>query len=193
MTTKQQKRKHFAFYLDTIDGSTAYYSGAEEIANLHTLMEAINSGDGSKIKITQMKIHLRVYSDEPFAIAPLIVQSAGTFSEVKDVADNIVDIVLDAAVDDMYGSQMLGPTSVARRTPVNDPTSSPQTMTFAIEVTRLLPGNLLNIINKELETERLQSMRLGYFAKQGPAASMISVYTIIETDFVTVRKGIVTR
>jgi hypothetical protein len=132
----------------------------EEFQDLHSLAETIGGTDGKTIYVHAIELHIRVYSgdgDSTFVITPVVVQTAGNLVDTANLAARSVHELLNGACDDVLGYQVLGPSSVARKIP-DDATNAYH---WGVEITRQVPGNLLQILNKEVETERLQSLHVG--------------------------------
>jgi hypothetical protein len=121
--------------------------------SIHTLIEGIRSEDGINIKVDQILFHIRIYCTEVFSFSPAIVQTAGTFTNQTNLSERIFSSMLNVAIDDVFGYDLIDNHKVARKVPV-------ATEDFGLEFTMSVPRKHLNIINKETETERLQDLLL---------------------------------
>jgi len=194
MKNKRQSRTHTSTEFDTITaGAAGSLKGqVTAVKNLSTLVEGILALEGAKPKVQSIQVQLRAYSEENFTLSPFIVQTAGTITDTVDIDAYIQDLTLDPAIDDVFGFQSLGITRNAKRVPSMD-ASGASGKELAIETTILIPGNVLEIINKEAETERLQNLYLVLITRPKSNNQVIEINTLMVTDFVVVRKGIVLR
>lgn len=183
--------KYTDFEFETLDCTSSASGGSEQAIALSALLETLQTG-GHKAHVRRVRVQIRHTADEYFAAQLVVVQTAGTWSQVLDGSTN-VDTILDASIDDVFGSSLIGPYQLAKRAPVNDPTVSSQTMTFIIETTRELPQHLVQILNKEVSTERLQNLFIGSIFTVGQGASQINSTYFIEIDYTLDRKTIVLR
>lgn len=163
-----------------------------EIVNLHTTIEAISGADGKQIQVSDIRIHLRIYSEEelnlPYCILPVIVQTAGTWGANFDLALNTVRQLLDNSIDDVLGYYALGSFRVSKHMPSFD------SHIKGIEITISIPQHILQLLNKETETERLQSLLVGVVGKAGSvAAQNIELTAYTEIFYTERRKNIVIR
>lgn len=195
MNQKQQLRDYISLVDDII---TAGASGADlvyvdSLMNLHTAMEGILAADGQKPKVQSVTLTIRAYSNDLFGMCPIIVQTAGSFMDTVDLAGKIVDVNLDSVIDDVYGYQLLHQNvGTSRRLPTDDATASPSNG-FGREFTVTLPQNAIQLLNKEIETERLQSL---YFAVYGFLTENNQVITLscnFHVKFKAIRKTIILR
>jgi hypothetical protein len=121
-----------------------------------------------------------------------VVQTTGTWTDTVDINQYIIDKILDSCIDDVFGYQLLGDKSVSRRVPTNAATSATG-LEFAVQRCVEIPGNLLQILNKESETERLQSLFFGVVGNAITASQVIHLKWFTEIHFVGVAKKIILR
>ena len=194
MTNNRSKPslKYIKFEFETLNCTSSASGGAEQAIDLSAVIDSMSGSEQGKVRIKKIRIGLRHVSEEYFAAQLVVVQTAGTWSQVLDQA-TYVDTILDAAISDVYGSKLIGPFQLAKRTPVNDTTVGVQTMTFAVESTRELPQHLVQLLNKEAESERLQNLLVGSIFVAGQGASQINSTYFFEIDYELTRKNIVLR
>jgi hypothetical protein len=159
--------------------------------NLHALIEAIRSGDGFQPKVAYIRFHLRIYSSDNdlFAFQPVIVQTAGTISDTANVAVTNISAMLDSAIDDVFGHQKIGPMKIGRRIPGNSSANN----FVGIEVTLEVPANVLEILNREAESERLQNLSFVLVGATQNNDTLLSFDGFVEIAYVEVRKKIILR
>jgi hypothetical protein len=158
----------------------------ENVTNIHDALEAVVAADGQTMRISRMVMHYRAHlaATNFFTAQAVLVQTAGTLSDTTDIADGSpIDTALDQACDDVLGYTKLGKLAVPRFAPVNGTTQ--------LEIVRSVPfpQGIIQLLNKELETERLQDLYLALvFFGCTNAAHYVSMD--IEVDYTTVRKTI---
>jgi hypothetical protein len=191
---KQPTQQYLKHLPETITGggSSLGTTFAENLEALHNLIEGILSVDGYKPKVSSIKIHLRMYSEQVFSIQPIVVQTAGTFSDTVDNANSVVETLLNDAIDDVFGYQRIGNVSTAKRVPTSDASSSSGTE-LGIQRTVEIPGNILGILNKEVETERLQALYFGFVGIMTANTQNITVESCVEVTYSTISKKIILR
>ena len=187
----KNNRTYNDFVVNAITLTTANRYFAENLKDLSALLESIAALEGAKAQVSKLFITFRIVSKSNFAITPLIVQTAGTFADTVDSELKIIDKLLDAAIDDVFGYQRLQPMKVARKVPVNDNAVDTEA-NFALQFSLEIPSNVLQILNKESETERLQNIYLGLI---GHARTLepIDCVTYWNIDYKTVSKKIILR
>lgn len=193
--TNRQNKKAKTYLLsrsDTCTG-TSYYSFMEELqqnASLHQVIESIRAGDGIKLKVSKIDIHIRMYGsggNNPFTVTPCFVQTAGVVTENDDVDALIVGEVLDVCIDDVFGF-VQQQTRCSRR--VRGSTTAIQQ---GVEFTLSVPPHLVNLLNKETETERLQDLHAVVIGHRNTANDVIDVQTITEVHYTEERKTLTIR
>ena len=183
-SNRQKTKTAFGFNgLITITGGSNEQF-ANNVMSLHAAIEGIRATeDGIKIHVSKIIVTLRLYGDADgngFFITPVVVQTAGIFSEQDDLAQTGIDTILNASIDDVFGYQVLRSISPAKR--VRCSTAAIQ---FGVEIQLELPQNILNLLNKESETERLQNLMMGFVGQRSVAADGIvgeSQYIIEYTE-----------
>ena len=193
--TKQKQRKYLHHTSTSITGGASGINKhfVEAIQNIHTTVENILSADGQKSKISAFWFTFRLDSEEKFGVLPVIVQTAGTITDTIDLASNIEDVNLDSCIDDVFGYQNLARvTKVARRIPSQDG-SAAGGREHGLEFTVQVPGNFIQILNKEVETERLQNLYMVLYGFLADNDQVLHIKTTTEIDFVGVRKTIILR
>lgn len=181
---------------DTITMTAADRRFAENIVDLSALMETIASNDGQMPHVNKMKFWIDILvqpsSGVQHAIArPCVVQTAGTFTDVVDRADFNVQSILAAAIDDEYGFQWIQDSKISRLVTMTDDTGVEyhKHMRFTID----LPKNIINLLNREVSTERLQELKLALVGACISANAVLTVNTFYWVDYVSKNKGITIR
>jgi hypothetical protein len=152
--------------------------------------ELLTGADGQKAKILAVNVTHRCYSEENFAIMPLIIQTAGTITDSVAIAQPTQDVGLDSAIDDVFGYQPLSKfLRTSRRVPTRDAQAAAGTE-HALQFAYTIPGNILQILNKELETERLQDLYVVLHGFHFANSQTINIHTNIELLFVNIRKNV---
>lgn len=164
------KSKRILTYIDKITpesiapGANGGY--AEVIQSLHTIPESLISEqtEGKKCNIKYIRYTIRMsHADTsiPYiGMLPVIVQTAGTFADTVNLTARTVAELLDAAIDDEFGFQKIGNMRISKviNTTIND---ASQEYLQKLETQFDVPQNVIQLLNKELSTEKLQSLYLG--------------------------------
>jgi ribosomal protein S25 len=122
----------------------------------------------------------------------LAVQTNGTVTDTVDRAEAVVDKILDAAIDDVFGYQLLSNFKLSKTMPI-DSGYSTSTSNTMVEMSVILPPNLLGLINKEVETERLQNLYIVLVGSFNVNNQAINIFKSFEVDYTNVRKTITLR
>lgn len=186
---KENKRTYHGLFDMTvvmgIAGAGKYFT--EKLLELTTQIDAILSADGQKVKATSYLVHLRCFSDDVFLIQPIVLQTAGTYANGVDLTTKIEDTNLDPCVDDVYGYSNIGKASVARRSP---PFQDDEYRAFTVQRTVALPLNILALLAKEGETERLQNLYFGVYGGAAINSQTIFIRGWCEIEFTVIKKSI---
>ena len=170
---------------------TASRHSVLQAMDISSVLETIGALNGAKAKVSKIRIHLRIYYTGMFGIVPIVVQTAGAISDDDNIAALTIDEILDDQIDDVFGYQIIQPYGMSKRMPTDDPTANTGNI-YGREFTIEIPSNILVILNKETETERLQNLFLvlvGYFHTTGT----VLVRGTGTIEFSIVRKKIVLR
>ena len=186
----KNNRSYLHAEADTVTNVAADKWFTENLLSLSTIMESIAALDGAKAQVKSIRINIRMYSGSVFGIVPLIVQTAGAFTDNNNIAFSTISSI-DDQIDDIFGFQILREFQMSRRVPTSDPTVDTGN-TNAIETTLILPQNIVQILNKESETERLQDLYLG-FVGWSLEAKQTLVYSISDFKYNVVAKRIILR
>lgn len=160
----QQNRKIRTFPSDIISWTPG--ANLNIIGNLVDIFDDINtgllSGDGVSVVIDEItiKLHLtQIASNETFVIIPFIAQTAGTLTTTSGLANDQITEVIDGVCDDEFGLELLHNDFIMSRVGERDFDSDThhQVLSYSTKV----PKRLLNLINKEQQTERLQNIYFG--------------------------------
>lgn len=192
----KQNKRNFQKLIDVSfasggGGATKHY--CENVIDLHSLIESILAADGQKAKALTIILALRAYSESSFTLMPFVVQTAGTFTDTIALTSGIQDVNLALCIDDVFGFQNLAVVpKIARRVPSQDG-SAAGGLEYAVECSIQIPGNLLQLLNKEVETERLQLMLFGISGVFKDDAQTIAVAIYASIDFIGIRKSVILR
>jgi hypothetical protein len=196
MNGKPQIRNYATMSQATITGGAgaAFSHFVEGLFNLHTTIEGIASADGQKTKVKSIRLTVRAWSRNTFHTMPVIVQTAGTITDTVDLETYFIqDVNLDQVIDDVFGYQNLFPNiKTSRRVPTTNPTADTGYIT-ASEYSVEIPGNILQILNKETETERLQNLHLVLYGGMHADNQVIILNKRIDIKFINTRKTIILR
>jgi hypothetical protein len=175
---------------DSITPTALDRKHVEVLANLHEGIEGLRSEDGTRclVQAVEVDIQMRAVSYIPYKIFPVLIQTAGTPADLIDQATGYLSVALDVATDDVFGFECIPNRKgfLSRPIPGGDDVVSGITAQF------VLPIHAIQILNKEVETERLQNLWLGLVQVGGaPVEHILNAfltYTYTET-----RKGLLLR
>lgn len=190
MNGSQQTKVFFAS-LETVTLSSDKNFSHQLGASLTATAEGLVS-DGQKPIIKNWKVTMRAQSgaEDFFSLNPMIVQTNGTFTDTDDQAVTTQAGLLDGAINDEFGFQKVGSSRVSKvKTPL-DAGATPHTY---VETQFDLPRNVINLLNKEVSTERLQSLLLGVTGCCINTAASITIAIHHEISFMVKAKGITIR
>lgn len=166
------------------------YVLVNEEADLSSLADGMLSDSRPLIK--DWKIHYQINSDNgpsPKALLFLVVQTAGNITSAVQIAlNNYLVTILGNQIDDVFGFQVIRQLSFTA--PFPESADRRQIRQFTIT----LPQNILNLINKEVETERLQDLHLvcvGWY--WGAVTDDLTMYKIHEIDYIEKARSITIR
>lgn len=167
------------------------YGFFENIEDLTALLESIASDDAKKVKVSRIRCTLRIYSttvEENFSILPVIVQTNGTLADGVNLGSNNVSDFIDTQCNDEFGFQEIGNMRVAKHMP--DATTA---HLWVVETAFDIPKNIINILNKEHQTERLQSLILAFLGKGQSTSFTLEAISHLEVFYDFTAKGIIIR
>jgi hypothetical protein len=159
MTKKNKKSfslRHISIHTVTITPGVNL-GFAEPGIDLSALAETLAEQDGQKARILEVVDHIQTKSVGSHMLAPCFVQTAGNFAAVTNSADRLVQDLINSAVDDEFGVQV-EPTMVSILAPSSQAAG---TDVYSTDRTLRANQNVLNILNKEVSTEKLQSIWTG--------------------------------
>jgi hypothetical protein len=195
---RKQPQHHVSFTNTTVTMGAAGAGRAfvENIQHLYNLVEGISSADGLKTQVQSVRFTFRMYSESNFSILPIVLQTAGNFTDTVDIDITTyisTDRQIDQAVDDVFGFYPLSQFfKTSRRVPTSDAsaaTGKEHSLQFSVDI----PRHLIVQLNKETETERLQNLFLGFLGLAYSNDQVIIFTTIMETRYVLIRKNIILR
>lgn len=196
MTRRRQPPSKMAIETvqDTITYTAADRKGVTMICNLQTVLEQYRS-DGQNLILKEVKWTFQAAVPDagiPFiGILPMVVQTAGNITDLVDATGDEVNSLLAAQIDDVFGSAKLSGWQWSRvKAAVFD---DPDVIYIAELVgTVSLPQQALQILSKEVSSERLQNLFL-VAVHYGSAAMSIQLNSTIQMEFVETRKALVLR
>ena len=184
--SKQKWKSHLEQYAPALFTPGAGDAFAQNNLNFTTYVEAL-AGEGAKAHIKSITLFVRAYTAlaGTFVIQPVIVQTAGTFTDTVGIAQAEISEILDAAIDDEFGFQEIGQPNGRKMLPII------ATYDKGFERNIIIPQNIINLLNKETSTERLQSIYFGVVGQGQSSPITMSVGLAIK--FRLVDKGITIR
>jgi hypothetical protein len=161
----------------------------ELIQDLHAMVETISGTDGVQIKVDSVTIGVRLDedSDDSFTVLPVVVQTAGNLTSQTDLASSKISELINSSCDDVFGYYALGNVRISRSHPTIGTNSQ------KVETTVQLPQHLVNLLNKETETERLQSLIVALVGKTFQNNVNLEGQCWIVVEYHEFRKNIVIR
>jgi hypothetical protein len=184
---RNQKRYYFSKFTAESITIGANLGFVANFLNLHTHIETILGVDGSRPLIKRIVFHIRMYADDHFMSRFLAVQTAGTVSDNDNATPALTAVMIAANCDDVFSFIPLGPMRMSRRIP-----STVASDNRASEFTIVLPQHLIQLLNKEVETERLQDLKLVAVGRS-TNGTVITIEYGIEVEFIEVRRNITIR
>jgi hypothetical protein len=171
------------------------YGYVENLLGLSAIVEGIIAKDGIQIFIKNWRIHIRALitngTHDSFLGIPVVVQTDGTFSDTVNIATRIVGDMLDGGIDDEFGFQIIGTPKCSRIKNVSDDGGIETHQ--VLEFTLSLPQNIIKLLNKESNTERLQSLFFGLVGLCSDDQNVFKLTGFYEIDFIERKKGITIR
>lgn len=171
--------------------SVADRSFCREILNLSTLMEGM-VGDGELVKLKLAKFTSQIIAygtdlkDLVLSASFFLVQySPGSLSEISNSDNGIIDNIIDDACSDEFGHQSITPTKLLL---YDEPAST--TFHFSNIWNFELPQPILRILEKEMSTEREQSLSLVCIGFAKDAITDIKINTSIRVEMTKTIKPI---
>jgi hypothetical protein len=193
MTKRSRVKTHLTTPTGGLGQSMTSDKGfANNIINLHDLIEGIKSADGIQIRVQSITIDLRLYGndgDPAWVFQPLIVQTVGTWTDTVNLAQRVIDEILDQAIDDVFGYQPIGEPRTTRRVFPLGGNTTQQGSEIRIQV----PMNIISLLNKETETERLQNLLFGIVGVMNGTTDVYTLYYTITVRYTEERKSITIR
>jgi hypothetical protein len=185
---KQPTLTHIVVHAESVTPG-ANLGFVEVVDNMHSTLEALGGTDGKSPYVKSITFHVRAYSgsgDSTFILIPVVVQTAGTFVDTANLTARQIHELLNSACDDVLGYQVLGVPHVARKVPDDAINAYHWGCEFAVRI----PGNLLNVLNKELETERLQDLYFALVGVPNSGANDLYIETWYTFEYIERRKTV---
>lgn len=156
---KQQNQKHYVVTVSDTTVGGAQLGFVELSVILHSAIEGIRSvEDGIQIQVSNFFLTLRLYADNEFMIFPVVVQSSAGLTDTGNLSNRTVSSLINDSINDVFGYHVLGSKFIVSKRMRGSTAAIQQ----GIEVTIPLPPKILQILNKETESERLQELYFGF-------------------------------
>lgn len=173
-----------------------------KLFDLSSLLELLGS-DGGKPVVKRIRIHFGiqildgngVFITKLTKIHPCIVQTNGTFTDTVDIDESNLRAVFDQCINDEFGYQKVGDSfSLNLQTYADDATNGYSSHHKA-QRTFVVPQNVIQLLNKEVSTERLQSLlfSIAGFHSTVDVNFGIRSQSFIEIEYIQKVKGITIR
>jgi len=192
MTNANRHTKTFFNLSEEQIGNSANRGFAQNVKDLHGLVESIRAADGIQIQVSEIRMAVRITglaNKDPFGLVPVAVQTAGTFTSNDSVSYRVIAEMLDQAIDDVFGYQPLSEPKFSRLLVKSDSTSAYQ----GLEFTLVIPSNILQLLNKESETERLQTAYVGFVGVVHDTDDTLTFHVTTSVKYTERRKKLVIR
>lgn len=192
MKTRSNTKTYFT-YVSGGPAPTTDLGFTTNMQNLHSLISGINDEDGNRKVISEVQFIMRAYVADSaiFGLQPVIVQTAGNWSNTINLAQRTFDTALAASIDDVFGYDRLGGMRFSKAKPTGDGTLA--TLIQSIESNVTLPAKFIQILNKEVESERLQDLFFGFVGLSLNTGLTIYIYLQIVVQFIEQRQKVVIR
>ena len=189
-------------YLDVVTHQSNTFSAIDRmaalnLANLSSKFAAIATATAGFPNVKKMTLRIRCFRNNPantslWAVIPVIVQTDGTFTSTTDLATSEINSALDSAINDVFGFQKLQNVRVCKVINVTD--DGGVGWNQEVQINMDLPRNILNLLNKQNQTERLQDIYLGLLMKNGnDAAAVVTTAGFVEYIYEEKAKSITIR
>lgn len=168
----------------------------DELVDLTDIPENFLGSDTNHPIIKGMKVYTRINSTNEtnpkhFSVWPCIVQTAGTFTDTVNSAEREVASIVNGCVDDEFGLLPCGGNRMSKLKNMSD--DSGLNFTTCIETQFDIPRNIINLLNKEVNTERLQKLKLALVGVAESATQTLFVSVHIAITYISRMKGITIR
>jgi hypothetical protein len=177
----------------TMGAAGANKGFADDLQNLHSLMDSIAADDGVRPHASRIRYQILVTSPSPFWAQLIALQTNGNITDVVDIVPSTLDDLIEPMTDDVFGYQKLTESKLSIKSPTLAAGTVHAVNNFCCRLVGNLPGNLLQLLNKETETERLQTLSLALVGKAYTNDQVISFWGCLEVEFVQIAKKIVLR
>jgi len=144
-----------------------------------------------KARISKCKIHAQFNGTTPFIGTVYLLQTAGTFTAGAYTSTYKIESVLADAVDDEVGLL-----------PLFQPKASHYVMTYdnggpvqwhQLSFVGNLPKKVINLLNKETQTEREQELLFGAVVQTELSGEYVTLTMFLEIEYANVSKTITIR
>jgi hypothetical protein len=179
-------------------GASGQRSGAIRLsdADLHALIEGIVGEDADRAFVKSIEVEVDMYHMGPavvqFAAALALVQSAGSMSYGPFATVNIIDDLVDDMSDDSIGFRLFQLPHMSRFVLGWYTTADVYLTKWTCKIQ--IPKDIINLLNKEVETERLQPVYLVVLLPEvnGDSKAVYATWSI-KVEYVEQSKGITIR
>lgn len=167
----------------------------DELVDLTDIPENFLGSDTIHPIIKGMKAFFRISSTNDlakhFSVWPVIVQTAGTFTDTVNSEEREVASIVNGCVDDEFGLLPCGGNRMSKLIAMSD--DSGLNFTTVIETQFDIPRNIINLLNKEVNTERLQKLKLALVGVGESATQTLYFSGHIAITYISRMKGITIR
>jgi hypothetical protein len=141
-----------------IGGNLNAFEVLESISNT---IESDLSSDGQQVKLKSLVYHIQLHgaiglysaASKFFCIQPLIVQSSqGSVADIINLVEGNLSTIIDSGVADEFGYLKLGNLRTSKQLPYD------ATMIPRIKTRIQVPQHIIDLLNKQSNSERLQDL-----------------------------------
>jgi hypothetical protein len=163
-----------------------------QIQNLSDELESLAVTDAYKVRVTKISLDIIAYCDTPFYHQFCVVQTndVGFSGTTVNLANETVHTLLDNAIDTDFGIYHLGNARVSVPIPHN---SGGGAMMFGCRYRVDIPQHIIQLLNKEASTEKLQYLMTAFAGVAYSAANTISLFHGIELHYTIVPRSLAVR
>lgn len=173
--------------------STSGKGWVENVKALHDLIESFTT-DSERPVIKRLEFHIKMFnttSNVPFGFVPVVVQAAGNFSSQVNLTNgNSFGENLNTCCDDVFGYQKIGEPSVGR---ITNFLASTFEKHYFVNRKIVIPQNIINLLNKEINSERLQTLYLGLCGWIENTSASLQLEVTSYCEWIEKSKGITIR
>jgi hypothetical protein len=166
----RNQNKLVFFDLDELTSSAPSTGGKYFSHNALGLTDAVDylstlhlvTGNGGSARVSNFTIDMYIHCKRSFNLFPVIVQTAGTWTSNYNRSEQTIEELLAATINDIFGYSLLRKHVKYCRpaVPLEGSTGDPPRV-WQASIHIPLPQHIVSLINKNNETEALQSLWFG--------------------------------